>query len=201
MAVQYYVNLFNDGISRYVLKDIESLCNFLHLRAKGELMILDQPGIKIVYDIRSGQVQIDGVNNPRGVKNFFNEKAFRFYIKPVADAICIYSKFHLLNQINRLEAQQYPGIEILQKIIKKNAINSEKITLANVNAAIAELSRFLNEYSKKHTHQHPVYQCLLIIMRSNNIKCCSQVELIFEELKKTTQEQIAKVSSKRHRGH
>lgn len=121
---------------------LEELVNYFHKykQTKGEMLVRDFPEVKINYNLETGKVEIIGLDNPRGVTNFFNPKTFSHYIKPIVDAIAIFAKINLLNHL-ALSDEKISSIINHQLYMKQR----QKIKLANITVAIKAITEELKK--------------------------------------------------------
>lgn len=142
MAAQYYYAIIsNNPDDHFKLDNIESIRNFLIKFPKiNALFHTDLTGIKIQYNINTGEVELFSRENQPDINNLFSKSAFEKKIKDVEEAICGFAKYEMLRLLSELND---PDIII---IIKKNKLQFDDLAYMSssaVNRALEEIKNFI----------------------------------------------------------
>lgn len=184
MSAHYYVVKLDIASD---LDDVESLALFFKeskLRS-GELFVKDISGVKIKYNIKTGNVKMVGVDNPQNVTNFFSSEAFQNYTQPIADAICLLAKIRLLINLDNFKETE------ISNLIHKNHFNSKTQKLTNLNLpaidkTLGQIQRYIG-LTYKSSEKNEVLIALYKVFKTHlidTIKSTNDVTKIMIKVKK-----------------
>lgn len=196
MMPRYYVFDDKNEAPKHEFVSVESMMVFLHERTETEGEFhTNFSSIKVKYNTHDGNVFLVSAENRKWLVNFFSPDAFQYLIQPVADAISLLAKWHLLLHLHDL------GDEGITHVIKHNHTDKETGALVHLNSKIVhhtlyqlrdyDLSRF-SQFIKtasllrpKHTEVNLLQQEVCAALkryRVENIKAKKDVDSIIQSI-------------------
>jgi hypothetical protein len=140
-VIQGNVNIQGD----FATCELDRLTTHFHINShlsKGTICLHSLPGFHVEYDVTLGAVELKSHQRSSQIKESYSSSITNALAGIILVAIAIYAKFHLLKKINELSDTQYPGVVVLQDIIKRagvSAIANAQIDTKNVNKSLREI--------------------------------------------------------------
>jgi hypothetical protein len=120
MIAKYYLNM--NSYNQDPAELIEQLLYFFsdQVHEAGELFFNDFDGVKIIYNIKTGEVELSAIEQHPGVSNYYSQEMFRHVLAPLIEAISLQAKIDLLWELNQL------GDKEISHIIRKHHVFPQK---------------------------------------------------------------------------
>lgn len=190
MAFQYYTFTNKNLAERHDFHDAESIVNFFNSRdqSEGEFFLDEYAGIKIKYNIETGNVKPVSTKINHSVTNVYSKKAFENVVTPIIDAICLFAKVNLLSKLNNLCDTGISSIIRKYHLDESGKfINMNHIAVDHTLLQIQTLSRpsFLNAIFKSY-QKNSLHQAVTLVLEEiglNNIKAGKQVAEIMNKIR------------------
>lgn len=188
-AVRYYNDKYNE------IKNIEA---FLHKNqtesGKGELYIKEFKGIKLVYDLNTGKVQLVPIKSPQGITEVYSATAFKSITAPLSIAISLLAKLQLLLKLKEI------GSEAIAQLVCHHHIDPKNSTIihfdsVNVNGTLVELIHLPHSSAlvsiEPLKRKHKVICDKLVEFGIHNINSLNDVKMIMEKITEALHKQKA----------
>lgn len=113
---RYFINMNSYLESPAIL--LQNMVIFLaqNKQEEGEILFNDFAGVKIVFNMRTGYVDTQSLEEKKGITNYYSLEIFSHVITLLMDAISLLSKIDLLRKLHQL------GDRRICDIIKRNGI-------------------------------------------------------------------------------
>lgn len=178
MAARYFVHL-NDGgdEGRHELNDVGRMAAFMrHPQYRyGEFFVSNFSGVKIKYDVYTGDVSPVSTEERVWITYVFSSSAFQAIIAPVKEAICLLAKMELLLAMAGRD-------RAIAGIVQKRhgqPTHLTNITIPEVEKTYRQIARLVSPSNDrifpfgifsagKPTIQSPLYQALHEVFKQND---------------------------------
>lgn len=133
MTLRYFVHTKGGNDERREVSEAGSMVLFMQQQQCGEFFVNGYAGIKIKYDINTGDVSPVSVEEREWIVYVFSTSAFQSMITPVKEAISLLAKFNVLLELEKYDAE----VGGIKKMFQERHLN-EKGEFINVTLPAVE---------------------------------------------------------------
>lgn len=191
--VHYYIQADNNSKEHHTFAHVEDIAAFLNQVAQeeGEFFVSGFSGIKIQYNIKTGDVILVSAEEKTWITSFYAKEPFHNLISPIAEAISLHAKCDLLWHLDQLGDKKISDL-IHHNHIDKNTGEKINIKQSYVDFTLLQIRRLTRpsvvrgffKASQKNPVEDSVYQAL-VLYPPNCIKSQADVKHIMQEISKT----------------
>lgn len=149
MAAKYFLKSDNDDLQEF--GDVDHLARFMHVanHDAGEFFVNNYNGIKIKYDIQTGDVSPIATKSPAWLTYVFSEAAFRALIIPVKEAISLLAKLEILLELAKCDPEI--GQIVRQRHLDENG-NTKEFNSQSVEDTLHLILKYVSP-----VHERPLF--------------------------------------------
>lgn len=153
--------------------DVGSVVNYMHISKldEGELFVEEVNWIKIHYNLETGDVNPVTIAKNQYITNVYAPSVFQNITQPIADAISILAKIHLLIGIEELNDDE---ITLLIQHNHRHLRQADLTDLTNtqIDKTLIQLYRLTEKaYHHREGEPKPVQSALFEVFRDSDVSC------------------------------